>query len=200
MRTRLAAKKEATFLAFRSKTDPSSGSQWTRNESPGLLLYSPLALSHSLDFLLLSVPLSSSLRRSSSRDCRIVEGVRPFRGRFSSVKLFRCRRMPTRERYTPCLCIPTRGRYLCTVQNEEGKKPYVLYGSYTLWSGSKRTRNFAGEFSRSRHPCFTSALRGWLTDVMSVEPRHELYILGTAINPLFIVVLMQHTHTRSYTQ
>lgn len=34
----LAAKKGATFLAFRSKTDPSSDSQWTRNESLGLLL------------------------------------------------------------------------------------------------------------------------------------------------------------------
>lgn len=61
---RLAAKKEATFLAFRSKTDPSSGSQWTRNESPGLLLYSPPSPFLTLSTFFSSQPLSPSLSLS----------------------------------------------------------------------------------------------------------------------------------------
>lgn len=44
----LAAKKGATFLAFRSKTDPSNGLQWTRNESLGLLLSTSPSLLPSL--------------------------------------------------------------------------------------------------------------------------------------------------------
>lgn len=84
----LATKKGATFLAFRSKTDPSNGLQWTRNESLVGYFYPPPLLSCSL-FLLACI--------FSFRDCHIVEGVRSFRRRFSSVKPFKCRRILSRE-------------------------------------------------------------------------------------------------------
>jgi len=55
-------------------------------------------------------PPPPSPRRSSSRDCRIVEGVRPFRRRLSSVKPFTRRRMPKREMHAWPVHLPTRGR------------------------------------------------------------------------------------------
>jgi len=55
-------------------------------------------------------PPPLSPRRSSSRDCRIVEGVRPFRRRLSSVKPFTRRRMPKREMHAWPVHLPTRGR------------------------------------------------------------------------------------------
>jgi len=73
--------------------------------------------------------LYGSPRGSSSRDCRIVEGVRPFRRRFSSVKLFRCQRMPSREIHVWLVYL--RVGDMCTDQIES-KRSYMLYGSCIL--------------------------------------------------------------------
>lgn len=83
----------------------------------------------------LSLSSSASPRGSSSRDCRIVEGVRPFRRQFSSVKLFRCRRMPSRG-YTLGLCTYA---WEIRAQIRLKVKGRMCSMDHTYWSSSTET-------------------------------------------------------------
>lgn len=103
----LAAKKGATFLAFRSKTDPSSGLQWTRNESLGLLLST-----------------SPSLLLSLSPCLRLLVSRLPYcRGREVLPKAIFIRKaiqMPknAQSRYTRLACVSVRVGDTCANQTE----------------------------------------------------------------------------------
>lgn len=142
-----SCEKRATFLAFRSKTDPPSGRQWTRNESLGLLLSGACPVR--------ARPPPSPPARSLLRDCCIVEGVRPFRGRFFlRPKPFRRRpeECPS-EKYTPGIYLrvgDTRPRAPGDQSEKIVRAPWImLYGS-----SSTGTRDTGNEDLHLREACF----------------------------------------------